>query len=191
MTKTVAMKGMAGVEHARTSGKFAAYLPLEPMPTPIRAGDRLRVRLEVPDDTWIYAVAAIRQSHYWKIGAWPPGNQGTPGVRMLWPGGHALSADEATMMTLFVIASSEELPWARDLTRADCSELVGTMPAKTPTSACDHLYGLFWRVPMRVRGLVPPEIEFFDEGGTRIPAIVVDNSDEVYTALEWQFMARD
>ena len=69
-------------------------------------GDRLRVRLEVPDDTWIYAVSVIRRADYWKLGAWPQAKSGG-GVRVLWPGGHKLTADQATMTTLLVIASSE------------------------------------------------------------------------------------
>jgi hypothetical protein len=191
MTKIVAMKGMAGVEHVQASGSFVAYLPLEPVPPSIRAGDRLRVRLEVADDTWLYAVSEIGRADYAQLGVWPPGNQATPGFRMLWPGGHVLTADEATMMTLFVIASREELPWARDLTRTDCSILLGKMPPEPPSTACDHLYGLSWKVPRRPRGMIPHKIEFFQDGGIEIPAIVAAHSDAPYTALEWQFLSRE
>ena len=190
MTKTVATKGMAGVEHVQPDGSFLAYVPKNPVPTPIKEGDRLRVRLEAPDDTWIYAVSALRQANYWKLGVWAPSKPATGGVRMLWPGGHALTADEATMTTLFVIASSEELPWARDLTRADCSALVDKMPPDPPTTACDHLYGLFWKVPKRPRGMVPPKVEVFQDGTTQISAIVAEHSGAPYAALEWQFKPR-
>ena len=190
MTKTVAMKGLAGVEHLQPDGSFAAYQPGGPVPTPIKAGDRLRVRLEAPDDAWIYAVAVIRQADYWKLGAWAPGKNASGGVRTLWPGGHALTADDATMTTLLVIASSEELPWARDLTRTSCASLVGKMPPDPPATACDHLYGLFWKIPKRPRGMVPPKVEVFDEGGTRIPAIVAEHSGTPFTVLEWQFKPR-
>src|SRR5262245_19691123 len=191
MTKTVAIKAMAGVEHAQAKGRFAAYLPMRAAPTAIRAGDRLRVRLEVPDQAWIYAVAAIGQREYWALGIWPPGKQDTPGVRMLWPGGRVLTSDDATMMTLFMVASSVELAWARDLAHSDCSSLIGQMPPDPPATPCDHLYGLFWKVPMRPRGLVPPKVEFFREGGIQIPAITVAHSGAPYTAVEWQFMSRD
>jgi hypothetical protein len=190
VSKTVVMKGMAGVEHRQADGSFAAYQPKNPVPTPIKAGDRLRVRLEVAADTWIYAVSVIRQADYWKLGMWAPGKNASGGARMLWPGGHALTADEATMTTLLVIASSEELPWARDLTRTDCSSLVGKMPPEAPATACDHLYGLFWKIPKKPRGMVPPKVDFFEDGGTRIPAIVAEHSGTPYTVLEWQFKPR-
>jgi hypothetical protein len=35
---------------------------------------------------------------------------------------------QAKLTTLFVIASTEGLPWIEDLTRADCSSLVDKMP---------------------------------------------------------------
>jgi hypothetical protein len=190
MSKPLAMKGMAGVEHLQADGSFLAYLPRDPAPTPIKAGDRLRVRLEVADDTWIYAVSVIRQADYWKLGVWAPGNIAGSAVRMLWPGGHVLTAGEATMTVLLVIASGEELPWLRDLTRTDCSMLEGNMPPDPPISACDHLYGLFWKVPKRPRGIVPPKLGFFEDDGTRIPAIVAQHSGAPYTAIDWQFKPR-
>jgi hypothetical protein len=109
---------------------------------------------------------------------------------MLWPGGHAVTAGEATMTTLLVIASSEELPWARDLTRADCASLVNKMPPVPPVTACDHLYGLFWKIPKRPRGLVPPVVDSFQDGGTEVPAIVAAHAGAPYTAIEWQFKPR-
>jgi hypothetical protein len=189
MSKTVTMKGMAGVEHLQADGSFLAYQPKNPVPTAIKAGDRLRVRVEVADEAWIYAVSVIRQADYWKLGVWAP-DKASKGVRMLWPGGHALTADEATMTTLLVIGSSEELPWVRDLTRTDCSSLVGKMPPDPPTTACDHLYGLFWKIPKQPRGLVPPVVDSFDDGGAKIPAIVAEHSGAPFTALEWQFKPR-
>jgi hypothetical protein len=190
MTKTIAIKGMTGVEHAQAGGSFVAYLPEEPVPTPIKAGDRLHVRLEVADDTWLYAVAVVRQADYWKLGAWAPIKAAGTGVRMLWPGGHALTAADARMTTLLVVASTEELPWIKDLTRADCSSLVNKMPPDPPVTACDHLYGLFWKVPKQPRGLVPPEVDFFDDAGKHLPAIVATHSGAPYLALAWQFKPR-
>jgi hypothetical protein len=191
MAETVAMKGMVGVEHAQDDGSFRAYLPEAPVPTPIRAGDRLRVRLEIADDTWIYAVSVIRQADYGKLGAWGPGDHARSGVRLLWPGGHVLTADDATMTTLLVIGSRDELPWARDLIRADCSSLVGKMPADPPTTACDHLHGLFWRVPPQPRGPIPPKVGLFRDVGIQMPAIVAEHRGAPYVALEWQFKPRE
>jgi hypothetical protein len=98
-----------------------------------------------------------------------------------------LAADEAAMTTLIVIGSAEELPWARDLTRMSCAQLVGTPRPVAPETACDHLYGLFWRIPPRVRGLEPPEVGVLEDGAARIPAVVSSNRGAPYTALEWQF----
>ncbi|HEX7836053.1 MAG TPA: hypothetical protein VF469_01255 [Kofleriaceae bacterium] len=190
MTEAIAIRGMAGVEHAQADGSFTVYQPGEPVPPPIRAGDRLRVRLEVADDAWIYAVSAIRKADHWKLGAWAPGEAARGGIRMLWPGGRVLTADEAAMTTLFVIASGEELPWARDLMRADCSSLVGTMPVDPPVTPCDHLYGLIWKIPKRPRGMVPPVVDAFQDGRIRIPAIVSENRGAPYTAIEWQWKPR-
>jgi hypothetical protein len=38
--------------------------------------------------------------------------------------------------------------------------------------------------------MAPPKVDFFDDGGTRIPAIVAEHSGAPYTVLEWQFKAR-
>jgi hypothetical protein len=135
---------------------------------------------------WLYAVSAIDQAEFRKLGEWAPG-EGAGGVQVLWPDGHPLATDEATMTTLFVIGAREELPWVRDLTHASCASLVGKMPPAQPTSACDHLYGLFWKIPRRPRGLVPPSVAYFQDGGTRVPAIVSEHSGAPYTAIEWQF----
>lgn len=188
-SKTVTIKGLASVEHQQPGGTFAAYEPKNPVPTPIKAGDRLRLHLEVADGAWLYAVAAFQQSEYWKIGEWGPGG-GTGGVRVPWPEGHVLTADDARMTTLFVVASSEELPWAHGLTREDCSALVGQMPPEPPKTACDHLYGLFWKVPGRVRGRVPPKVERLEVGAVKLPAIVSSHSGSPYTAIEWLFKPR-
>ncbi len=187
MSKTVAIRGLAGVEQLQADGGFIAYLPGAPVPTPIKAGDRLRVGLEIAGDVWIYAVSAIDQADYRKLGEWTPGGLAAGGVQLLWPGGHPLTDDEATMTTLFVIGSREALPWVRDLTHASCASLVGKMPPAEPTSACDHLYGLFWKIPRRPRGMVPPTVDSFQDGGTRVPAIVSEHSGAPYTAIEWQF----
>jgi hypothetical protein len=186
MTRTVAIKGMMGVEHAQPDGRFQAYLPLDPVPPRIRAGDRLRVRLEVDGEAWIYAVA-VHGARYWQFGTW---EQAGAGARLLWPGGRVLGAEDAVLDTLVVIASSEELPWARDLTSTSCAHLVDKMPPEPPTTMCDHLYGLLWKVPRRPRGLVPPDVEFFDEAGARVPAIVARHRGAPYTAVEWQFKPR-
>jgi hypothetical protein len=50
---------------------------------------------------------------------------------------------------------------------ADCSSLVGKMPPNPPVTACDHLYGLFWKILPAVRGMVPPEVDVFDDGRYR------------------------
>jgi hypothetical protein len=187
MTATLAIRGMTGVEHAQADGSFAPYLPIDPLPPRIKPGDRIRVRLEVADDTWIYAIA-VSGAEYRAFGGWAPAASG--GVRMLWPGGRVLGADDALLDTLVVVASREELPWARDLTRMDCSHVVDQMPVEPPNSLCDHLYGLYWKTPRRPRGLVPHRVEFFEEGGARIPAIVAEHRGAPYTALEWQFKPR-
>ncbi|HEY6724943.1 MAG TPA: hypothetical protein VI197_12990, partial [Polyangiaceae bacterium] len=127
---------------------------------------------------------------YWKLGAWPPDRGASTGDRTLWPGGLVMSADDAKLMSLIVVASSQELPWLRDLERADCSALVGQEPPASPTKPCDHLYGLFWKIQMQPRGLVPPTVDFIQDGTVRVPAIVVENADAPYTALEWQFNLR-
>jgi hypothetical protein len=190
MTRTVAMKGMAGVEHLQADHSYLAYAPTSSIPTPIKAGDRLRVRLEVADSAWIYAVSVIREADYGKLGAWAPGEHASLGVRVLWPGGRTVTADEATMTTLVVIASSVELPWLADLTRTSCLDLVDKMPPDPPITACDHLYGLLWKVPPRPRGIVPVTIELLQDGGTRMPAVVAEHSGAPYTAIEWQFKPR-
>lgn len=187
---TVTIKGLASVEHRQNGDTFAAYEPRGPVPTPIKAGDRLRLQLEVADDAWIYAVAAFQQSGYWKVGEWGPGVNTTGKVRIPWPEGHIITGDEARMTTLFVIASAGELPWARDLTREDCSDLVGKMPSESPQTACDHLYGLFWKVPKRIRGKVPPRVERLKLDSVNLPAIVSEHSGSPYTAVEWLFKPR-
>lgn len=190
MSKAVAMKGMSSVEHGEPGGKFTPVMPEGPAPPKVKEGDRLRVRLEVADDTWVYAIAAVRQADYAKLGVWEPGKNAKSGVRTLWPGGRVLSAADASMSNLFVIASSEELPWARDLTRTNCSSLVGKPPPNPPATPCDHLYGLYWKIAARPRGMVAPKVDFFDDGGTRFPAIVDENSGTPYAVLEWQFKPR-
>ncbi|HMG20442.1 MAG TPA: hypothetical protein VK607_03965 [Kofleriaceae bacterium] len=186
----IAIRGMAGLEHAQADGSFTMYQPGESAPPRIRAGDRLRLRLEVDDGAWLYAVSALRKADHRKLGAWGPGECAAGGVRMPWPGGHVLTADDAAMTVLFVIASRDELPWARDLTHTDCSSLIGVMPAVPPVTLCDHLHGLMWKIPPRIRGMVPPEVDAFDEAGLRIPAIVSQHHGESYTAIEWQFKPR-
>jgi hypothetical protein len=186
---SVAIKGMAGVEHRQPDGSFVAYVPEEPA-IPIRAGDRLRVRLEVADDVWIYAVSARQQAEYWKLGVWAPERRVSGGVRLLWPGGRELSAEDAAMTTLLVVAAREELPWLGELTRADCTALVGKRPPEPPVTACDRLYGLFWHIPGRVRGLIPPTIDHFQDGAVRVSAIVTHHSGAPYIAIEWPFQPR-
>jgi hypothetical protein len=188
--KTVTIKGLASVEHRQAGDTFAAYEPKAPVPTPIKAGDRLRLKLEVADDTWIYAVAAFQQSEYWKVGEWGPGVDASGGVRTPWPEGHIVTEDQARMTTLFVIASAGELDWAHGLKREDCSALVGQMPSDPPKTACDHLYGLFWKVPKRIRGRVPPKVERLKLDGVNLPAIVSEHSGSPYTAVEWLFKPR-
>jgi hypothetical protein len=187
MTRTIAMKGLVAVEHAQSDGSFVAHVPDSPRPPPLHAGDRLRARLEIADDAWVYAVSAIRKADFWQLGAWGPGEGAAAGARVLWPGGRVLTADEATMTALLVIGSTEELPWARDLTRESCAHLLGKMPPDPPATVCDHLYGLFWRIPPGVRGLVLPETGVLEDGGVKLPAIAVAHSGTTYTALEWQF----
>jgi hypothetical protein len=188
--KTVTIKGLASVEHHQGGDTFAAYEPRAPVPAPIKAGDRLRLRLEVADDAWIYAVAAFQQSEYWKVGEWGPGVAAKGGVRIPWPDGHIVTDDEARMTTLFVIASAEELDWAQSLKREDCSALVGQMPPEPAKTACDHLYGLFWKVPKRIRGRVPPKVERLKYDSVNLPAIVSTHSGSPYTAVEWLFKPR-
>lgn len=185
----VAVTGLAGVEHHQADGSFAPYQPGRPVPTPIRAGDRLHVRLAAAD-LWLYALAVIRQADYWKLGEWSPEPRAIE-PRLLWPGGRVLTATDAAMTTLLVVASSEPLPWASELTRADCSALVGKMPPRPPVTACAHLYGLFWKVPKRVRGLVAPDVAVLEDGALKLPAIVAAHTGTPYTALEWQFTSRD
>jgi hypothetical protein len=185
MTTSIAIRGLAGVEQRQPDGSFVAYQPDAPAPTPIKPGDRLRVRVEIADDAWLYAVSAVDQTDYRLLGAWAPGAHG--GARMLWPDGHPLTADEATMTTLFVIGSRDELPWARDLGHASCASLVGKLPPAPPATACDHLYGLFWKIPRRPRGLVPPTVDTLRDGSAAVPAIVSEHSGAPYTAIEWQF----
>jgi hypothetical protein len=187
MTRTLTMRGMVSVEHVQPDHSFVVDVPDKPVPPPLWAGDRLRARLEVTDDAWIYAVSVIRQADYWRLGVWDPGEGAADGVRVLWPGGRVLTADEAAMTTLIVIASVEELSWARDLTRTNCAHLVGRMPPDPPATACDHLYGLFWRLQPLVRGLELPEVGVLEDGDARLPAIVAVHSGSPYVALEWQF----
>ncbi|HET7500354.1 MAG TPA: hypothetical protein VFK02_05100 [Kofleriaceae bacterium] len=189
MTTTVTLKGMLGVEHARADGGFAIYEPGEPVPPRIKAGDRLRLHLEVAGAAWLYAVSVTRQGVYRRLGAWAPPHGGS-GVHVPWPGGHVLTDEQAEMETLIVIASSEDLPWASDLVRVDCSAVMDRMPPKPPVTVCDHLYGLFWKVPPRPRGMIPPDVDMFEDAGARIPAIVVAHRGAPYTAVEWQFKPR-
>jgi len=190
MTGMIAIRGMTGVEHAEPDGSFTLYQPGEPVPPRIRAGDRLRMHLEVDDGAWIYAVSALRKADHRKLGAWAPGERATGGVRLPWPGGRVLTADDAAMTVLFVIASRDELPWARELTHTDCSSQIGATPARPPVTLCDHLHGLMWKIPPRIRGMVPPVVDAFDDGGLRIPAIVSQHRGESFTAIEWQFKPR-
>jgi hypothetical protein len=190
MNGIVAIKGMAGVEHRRPDGSFVAYEPGAPRPLPIRAGDRLHLSLDLAGDTWLYAVAVTGQTSYGRLGAWPAGRAAGSGIGVLWPGGRTLSADDAAMTTLLVIASGDELPWLRDLTRTDCASVVNQMPAEPPVSVCDHLYGLFWKIPKRPRGLVRPVVGSFEDGAIRVPAIVAEHRGSPYTAIEWQFQPR-
>jgi hypothetical protein len=190
MTSPITMKGLAGVEHLQADARYLAYQPTLSVPTPIRAGDRLRVRLEITDAAWVYAVSVVRGADYERLGTWAPDEHASSGVRVLWPGGRVWAAGEATMTTLVVIGSREELPWLRDLTRASCANLVDTQPADPPITACDHLYGLLWKVPPRPRGLVPLQVELLEDGETRTPAIVAAHSGAPYTAIEWQLRPR-
>ncbi|MCG8416874.1 MAG: hypothetical protein MJE77_02880 [Proteobacteria bacterium] len=191
MNTNISMKGLASVEHAQPDSFFASYAATKPVPTPIKAGDRLRLQLEVSDEAWLYAVGAFRQAEYWKMGQWRPGEGAEGGIRTPWPAGHILTAEQARMNTMFVIASSQKLDWVENLTNKDCSALVGQMPPDPPKNECDHLYGLFWKVPSRVRGRVPPPVEYFTTAdGTRLPAIVASQSGAPYTAVEWLFKPR-
>ena len=97
---------------------------------------------------------------------------------------------EEAKATLFVIASRDELPWASELTRADCSGVLGTVPPRPPVSPCEYLHDLIWKVPPRPRGMIPPVGDAFDDGSVRIPAIVSANAGAPYTAIEWQFKPR-
>jgi hypothetical protein len=192
MTTTVAIRGMAALEHAQPDGGFAIYTPGEPVPSPIAAGDRLRIQLAVDDAAWLYAIAAIHKNQHWRFGAWAPGeptSTTTAGVRALWPGGRVLTADDAAMTGLFIIASSEELPWARDLTRVDCSAVASRSPQQPPVTICDHLLGLLRKV-IRIRGLVAPTIDTLADGSAQLPAIVAENHGAPYTVIEWLFKPR-
>lgn len=179
---TVAITGLAGVEHRRDDGSFAPVQP-GPLPTAIQAGDRLWVQVEPGAPVWLYAVSARGQAEYRKLGAWQPAG----GSRLLWPGGRVLSDDDAAMTTLFVVASPDPLVWLDELSRADCTAVVGKLRPRPPVTACDRLYGLFWTVPGRVRGMVAPSIGHIDAGGSVVPAIRAAHRGAPYTAIEWQF----
>lgn len=127
--RTVAVRGLAAVEHRRANGHFVVHEPLEPGAIPVRAGDRLRVRLEVAGGAWTYAIGSSDENRFWQMAAWDPVIGPT---RDLWPGGHLLTDDEAHMTTLLIVVSSEPLPWARDLVSQDCSHLLGKLPSRTP-----------------------------------------------------------
>jgi hypothetical protein len=190
VTRTVTLRGMAAIEHRQPDGTFAPHTPDPMYPPKIGAGDRLRVRLEVDDGAWLYAVSSLRQTTYWKLGAWGPGERAAGGIRLLWPGGHALTADEAAMTLLFVVASAEELPWAKELTRTDCSHLKGQPVPEPQVTPCDHLVGLSGRVQPRMRGPGEPAIAMLEDGAAKVPALAVENRGAGYTALEWQFKPR-
>ena len=112
--------------------------------------------------------------------------------RVPWPDGLILNDEQARMTTLFVIASSSQLDWAKNLSKEDCSALVGQMPPDPPKTACDHLYGLFRKVPGRVRGQVPPTVEYYrTHDGIKLPAVVTSHSGAPYVAVEWLFKPRN
>jgi hypothetical protein len=69
-----------------------------------------------------------------------------------------------------------------------CADVVARRPANPPVTLCDHLLGLIWKVPPRIRGMVPPVVDFFRDGDARLPGVVVEHSDAPFVAVEWQFI---
>lgn len=187
-TATPSIGGRLAVQHRDGDG-WTPYTPSQPVPIPIAPGDRLHVALDLSGASHVYAIGAEQQKTWHKLGGWDADaiEQGRP-----WPDGLVLDAAHAAITTVFLVASNEALPWAESLTTADCSALVGQMPKDPPESACDHLYGLTWKVPGRPRGRVAPKVQPIDTAdGTRLMGVVAGpNQGAPYTAIEWAVRAR-
>jgi len=183
---TPSIGGRLAVEH-REGESFRPYAPTQPVPIPVAPGDRLHVVLDVSGAAHVHAIGAAQQKTWHKLGAWPA-EAFADGRPKQW----VLDAAHAEITTIFFVASSAALPWAEGLTTADCSALVGQMPKDEPESACDHLYGLTWKVPGRARGRVPPKVQAIDTAeGTRLMGVVAGpNKGAPYTAIEWAVRPR-
>jgi hypothetical protein len=184
---TVQIKGFVAVEHGDDAGALS-FSPGKPVPFPLKARDTVWVRAEVDDSLYYYGVSSVGQARYRVLWTGAPGAHS--GERVPFSQGLTVGPDHEGMDSLFLVASSEPLAWLGASGEVDCSAQVGKMPVTPPQSACDHLYGLNWKIPPQPRGLVRPTVEFISLGGKTLGARVSEHQGETYTAVQFQFKPR-
>lgn len=184
--REVTLTARLAVEHRAGEG-FEPVMP-DRAPFAVKTGDRIHVALGAPGATHTYAIGARKQAHYRRLGAWGPGE--LKGDR-LWPDGLVLDEAQADLDTLFVVASSTPLDWLDDLDTADCADLVGQMPPDPPKAACDHLYGLYWKVSSP-RGMAMPRTEPIQmaDGRNAIAVVAPARPGTPFSAVKWSLRSR-
>ena len=187
-SQQIHLEGKAAVEHMGSMGKKSPFLPQKNITLPIKAADLLHIQLKASDKSIIYAIAADQQ-RYWQLGRW---DYQALKAGHVWSGGLTLSAKNAAMKTLYLIAAKEKLAWAEELQEIQCDQLRNKIAVKSPKTVCEHVHGLKWKVPPRIRGRVRPQVEPFRSAtGSRLNGLVArSNQAKDYTAIEWQFTGR-
>lgn len=179
----VDLYALAAIELAGPEG----FTPCTPGVEPCRIGpgDRLWVYVEAAG-RHVYAIGVRQQRVYRRLHAAAPASSGLH----LWPSGLVLDADTSDMDALLVVASTDPLPWAASLSTTDCGHLVGQPPPDDPSEPCEHLYGLFWKIPPAVRGMVTPPQGTLEVDGRELPAQKGVHDGSPYTAVQFQFKPR-
>ena len=122
----------------------------------------------------------------------PPGSQVAPGERFPFGEGWLLDADAASMDSLLIVASSQPLPWIEGLDVATCADMVGKPFPASPSTDCEHLYGLFGKVPPMPRGKGVGELpELMRKPGVvAVMAVPAEHRGNGLVAVQYQFKSR-
>jgi len=167
-TQQLSLQALVAAEYPDADSGWAQ---LGTVPNRIRAGDRVWVAAHVDDAAHVYVVGSKQIEYsFFPMGKSAPQPTDAAQPRQVLPGGQVLSELHASMTALFVIASTEPLPWLDDLEPITCEQYIGVYPPDEPTDPCGHLANLYFKCPKERRGPYRPISSVLDAEGRELIA---------------------